>query len=318
MRFGLVGTGPWARFAHGPGLLAAEPVELVGVWGRNPAKTTALAGDLGVSAYDDYAALLADVDAVAFAVPPGVQAAMALEAAAVGKHLLLDKPVAASLEDARALATEVEAEGVASVVFFTDRFTPEAREWYAQVGRSSGWRGGWVRMLADLDAPENPFRDSPWRRERGALWDIAPHALSNLTATLGPITAVTGVAGQGDLVHLVVTHESGATSTATLSLFAPAAATGSEVAIWGEGGTTYFPERVTSAADALTIAATELVTCAESGEPHPCDVTFGTHIVTLITTAAAAMSAAAMSAVAMSGVEKAAVSGVEEALPTES
>ncbi len=37
MRFGLVGTGPWARMATGPGLAAAGEVDLVGVWGRSPA-----------------------------------------------------------------------------------------------------------------------------------------------------------------------------------------------------------------------------------------------------------------------------------------
>jgi len=80
MRFGLVGTGPWAELAHGPGLVAAEGVELVGVWGRSLSRADPLAQTLGVTAYDDYAALLADVEAVAFAVPPDVQAELALEA----------------------------------------------------------------------------------------------------------------------------------------------------------------------------------------------------------------------------------------------
>ena len=35
-----VGTGPWARLAHGPGLLAADDVELVGVWGRTADRAT--------------------------------------------------------------------------------------------------------------------------------------------------------------------------------------------------------------------------------------------------------------------------------------
>ena len=81
MRFGLVGTGPWVELAHGPGLVAADGVELVGVWGRTPGRAEPLAQSLGVTAYDDYAALLADVEAVAFAVPPAVQAEMAVEAA---------------------------------------------------------------------------------------------------------------------------------------------------------------------------------------------------------------------------------------------
>src|ERR1700754_2129745 len=122
MRFGLVGTGPWARIAHGPGLTAARDVDLVGVWGRSREKAETLATSLGVTAYDDYDALLADVDAVAFAVPPDVQAEAAMAAARAGKHRLLDKPVALTVDDARALRDAADAAGVASVVFFTDRF----------------------------------------------------------------------------------------------------------------------------------------------------------------------------------------------------
>ncbi len=290
MRFGLVGTGPWASMAHGPGLLAADGVELVGVWGRHGARAHALADRLGVEGYDDYGALLDAVDAVAFAVPPDVQAPMALQAAAIGKHLLLDKPVAITVEDARELAASVEAEGVASVVFFTDRFTPEAREWFSSVAGAGGWRGAWVRMIASLDTPGNPFGDSPWRRERGALWDIGPHALSNLTATLGPIASLRAVGGAGDLVHLVVTHESGASSTASLSLFAPPAGTTFELGLWGDSGTTLSPDRYTTAEHALATAATELVTAAESGDPHPVDVAFATRITELLADAEAQLS----------------------------
>lgn len=38
MRFGLVGTGPWAGIAHAPGLVACPEAELVGVWGRDPGR----------------------------------------------------------------------------------------------------------------------------------------------------------------------------------------------------------------------------------------------------------------------------------------
>jgi predicted dehydrogenase len=239
MRFGLVGTGPWAQQTHGPGLSAADGVELVGVWGRDAAKAAAMGDRFGVKGFDDYAELLAAVDAVAFAVPPAVQAAMALEAAAVGKHLLLDKPVADSVEDAKALADEAAAAGIASVVFFTDRFNPEVRAWFAELTEAGGWKGGWTRMLASLDAPGNPFSQSPWRRERGGLWDVGPHALSNLTAMLGPIAKLAAVGGEGDLVHLVLTHDSGATSTASLSLFAPPEGSNFDTGLWGETGVSH-------------------------------------------------------------------------------
>jgi predicted dehydrogenase len=283
MRFGLVGTGPWAQATHGPGLRAADGVDLVGVWGRDPVKAAKLAGELGVAPYDDYAELLEAVDAVAFAVPPKIQATMALEAAAVGKHLLLDKPVANSLDDARALADEAAAEGIASVVFFTSRFAPETRAFFEEIQATGGWKGGWARMLASLDAPGNPYVESPWRREaNGALWDVGPHALSNLSAMLGPIAELRAVGGEGDLVHLVITHESGATSTASVSLFAPPAGSNFETGIWGETGTALLPRGETPAVESYQVAATELVAAAESGESHPVDVSFCTRVVELL------------------------------------
>ena len=293
MRFGLVGTGPWAHLTHGPGLKTAEGVELVGVWGRDDAKTSALATDLETKPYADYGELLADVDAVAFAVPPNVQASMALEAAAVGKHLLLDKPVANSVDDARALAEEVTDEGIASVVFFTGRFEPKTRAFFEQIQATGGWKGGWSRMLASLDAPGNPFSESKWRRkQRGALWDVGPHALSNLSALLGPIAELRAVGGEGDLVHLVLTHESGATSTASLALFAPPAGSNFETGIWGETGTALLPQSDTPAVESYQLAAKELVEAAESGESHPVDVTFGTRVVELLASAEEQLSAA--------------------------
>jgi predicted dehydrogenase len=291
MRFGLVGTGPWARATHGPGLHAADGVELVGVWGRDPDKSRRVSTELGVSAYADYSELLAEVEAVAFAVPPRIQAALAREAAGAGRHLLLDKPVADSEADARALADAVSTAGVASVVFFTGRFTPASRAWYAEMTATGGWRGGWSRMLAALDAPGNPFAASPWRRERGALWDIGPHALSNLSAVLGPIEQLTAVGGQGDLVHLVLTHQSGVTSTASLSLFAPPAGSDFETGLWGESGTALMPSDATAGAEALAIAATELVAAARSGEPHPVGLGFGVRVVELLADAERQLSA---------------------------
>ncbi len=290
MRFGLVGTGPWATIAHGPGLVDARDVDLVGVWGRSREKTEALATTLGVPAYDDYDALLADVEAVAFAVPPDVQAELALVAARAGRHLLLDKPVALTVEDARELRDAVSAAGVASVVFFTDRFIEESRAWFREVRATEGWRGGWLRWFSSLQQAGNPFGDSPWRQERGALWDTGPHALSTLGAALGPVASLTAVGGERDLVTLVLRHESGATSTVSLTQFAPPAAAGFEAAVWGEAGQLLMPLRPEGAPSFAT-AAEELVASAASGEPHEVDVVFGTHVVELLADAQAQLDA---------------------------
>lgn len=288
MRFGLVGTGPWAGMAHGPGLLACPDAELIGVWGRDQGKAADLAGRLDARPYADIDALFADVDAVAFAVPPMVQAELAVRAAQAGRHLLLDKPIALDVESADALESAVEAAGVASVVFFTDRFVDSSRAWFDHVQATAGWRGAWFRWLSTLQAPDNPFGGSPWRHEKGALWDTGPHALSTLIEALGPIAAITATPGDGDLVTLVIRHESGATSTATLSQFAPPAAASFDCTLWGEAGLAPMPKRPDGRiVEVYAVAASDLVTAATTGAPTRADVRLGAAIVRLIADAQA-------------------------------
>jgi predicted dehydrogenase len=269
--------------AHGPGLAAAEDVDLVGVWGRSPEKSRILATGLGVSSFESFEALLEEVDAVAFAVPPEIQAELALVAANAGKHLLLDKPVAMTVAGAHALRDAATSAGVASVVFFTDRFADESRAWFREVRGTNGWRGGWLRMFSSLQEPDNPFGSSPWRWAGGALWDVGPHALSTLSAALGPVRSLDASGGGQDLVSLVLRHESGATSTASLTLFAPPAAAGFEAAVWGDVGVSLMPVgRDRPVSDVLAVAAQELVGSALSGAPHEVDLTFGARVVELL------------------------------------
>jgi predicted dehydrogenase len=283
MRFGLVGTGPWAGIAHGPGLVAGPDGVLVGVWGRDAAKAADLAGRLDARPYGDIDDLYAAVDAVAFAVPPVIQSELALRAAQAGKHLLMDKPIALDVPAADALVSAVQEADIASVVFFTDRFVETSRAWFEQVRRTPGWRGAWFRWLSTLQAADNPFGGSPWRQEKGALWDTGPHALSTLIEALGPVVSITAAAGDGDLVTLVIRHESGATSSVTLSQFAPPAAASFDCTLWGEAGMAPMPPRPDGEIVAVyAAAATDLVNAATTGRPSRADVRLGATIVRLI------------------------------------
>ncbi|NEE44109.1 Gfo/Idh/MocA family oxidoreductase, partial [Streptomyces sp. SID8455] len=96
LRIGLLGTGPWARNTQAPALAAHPGVELSGVWGRRAEAAETLATAHGTRAYTGEAgidALLERSDAVAFALPPDVQAPLAVRAAEAGCHILMDKPV---------------------------------------------------------------------------------------------------------------------------------------------------------------------------------------------------------------------------------
>jgi predicted dehydrogenase len=81
LRFGLVGTGHWARITHAPALAATDGVEFAAVWGRNADAAADLAARYHATAHRDLAEFLAGVDAVAFAVPPDVQVPIAVRAA---------------------------------------------------------------------------------------------------------------------------------------------------------------------------------------------------------------------------------------------
>ncbi|MFF7945978.1 Gfo/Idh/MocA family protein [Streptomyces griseorubiginosus] len=288
MRIGLLGTGPWARMAHAPALSAHPNVDFAGVWGRRPDAAKEVADEHGTRVYDDVDALLADVDAVAVALPPAVQADLAARAARAGRHLLLDKPLATTVEQGRAVVEAVRETGVASVVFFTSRFLTETEAWIAEQASVDGWFTGRAEWLGSVFTGESPFSDSPWRQDKGALWDVGPHALSVLLPILGEVREVAAAAhGPGDTVHVVLRHTSGASSTLTLSLTAPPAAAGAGVELRGAGGVARLPESDEGAVPALVRATDALLTAARTGRPHPCDAAFALRVTEILTEAEA-------------------------------
>jgi predicted dehydrogenase len=296
MRFGLVGTGYWAETTHAPALATTPGARLASVWGRDPNAAAALAARHGATAYADFDAFLASVDAVAFSVPPDVQAPLAIRAAEAGRHLLLEKPVALSVADADAVVTAVEKAGVASVVFFTWRFNREIRAWLADEQArggwsGSGWSGGVAVWLGTALTDDSPF-NTPWRREKGALWDLGPHLAGMLWACLGPVISVSAVPGRGDVRHLVLQHQSGASSTMTTALDAPEPAEGFNLFVWGAAGRSVMPATPDDPEQCLRVAAAELIASANSGHPdHPCNVRFGRDIVAVLAEAEAQLAA---------------------------
>ncbi|MCZ2823732.1 MULTISPECIES: Gfo/Idh/MocA family protein [unclassified Modestobacter] len=278
MRFGVLGTGFWATEVHATSLAGHPDAELVGVWGRDLAKAKAAGAQFDVPGTDDVDALLADVDAVSFALPPDVQAPLAERAAAAGKHLLLEKPVALSVAAADRVVDAVEAAGVASVVFFTNRFRTATSTWLEQASRIT-LAGGAVTWLGRLAG--SPF-ETPWRLEHGALWDVGPHALSLLVPALGPVSAVQAGAGLGDTVHLVLTHPEGRASTVTVSATVGELATGIDIWVHGDAGRLVLLPESGTAVEAHAVAVDELQAAALTGGAHPCDVRFGRDVVRVL------------------------------------
>jgi predicted dehydrogenase len=285
MRFGLFGTGPWAHLAHAPGLAAHDDVEFVGVWGRNELKAAELAAEYGATAYPTIDALIADVDAIAVALPPDIQAPIALRAARAGRHLLLDKPVAFAPAQADEISAEVAERHLASIVFFTQRFMPELRRFVDRAVETGGWVEARVDHIGTIYDDGNPYGGSAWRRDSGGLWDVGPHAVALVVPVLGAVTEVTAMVGPRDMSHVLLRHSSGAISTLTLSVDVPPAAAREESIFAGEAGVVTVPEDSWEPADAYRVALSELIAAAGGGPRPELDVRFGAEVTAILAAA---------------------------------
>ena len=290
LRFGLFGTGHWATVAHGAALATHPGARLAGVWGRDPAKVEALARRHDVPAFVDVDALIDAVDAVAVALPPDVQAEIAVRAARAGRHLLLDKPLALTVADADAVVAAAREAGVASIVFFTRRFLPPIAGFLAATAATGGWHGAQASMLASIYQPGNPYEGSGWRRSHGGLWDLGPHALSMLVPVLGPVRQVAAMNAPRQTTHLLLGHDGGAASTVSLTLDSPPAATFSDVVFHGEQGRAAVPQGRWDPTQALGLALDQLLEQVHTGSrDHECDVRFGRDVVAVLAAAETAM-----------------------------
>ena len=291
LRFGLVGTGYWARIAHAPALGSTDGVELAAVWGRNHGAAVALASGYNASAPRDFDEFLSEVDAVAFAVPPDVQSSLAVRAAQAGKHLLLEKPIAVSVAEADALVAAVSEAGVASAVFFTLLYEADVRGWLAEVGSAGGWAGASGVWLGSALMADSPF-NTPWRVAKGGLWDLGPHLVALLWQVFGPVESVTAEAGAGDVTHLVLRHRGAQNraapcSVVTVGMDVPESAGFLELWLFGASGRSVMPRDGSDPVLPLRTALAELAANARSGQlAHPCDVRFGREVVNVLAQAA--------------------------------
>jgi predicted dehydrogenase len=102
VRIGVIGAGHFGRF-HTQKLAASRRATLSGVYDLNPERAMQVAGEAGAPALD-LPALLAASDAVVIAAPADAHFALAEQALLAGRHVLVEKPLAATLAQADRLA----------------------------------------------------------------------------------------------------------------------------------------------------------------------------------------------------------------------
>lgn len=130
------------------------------------------------------------VAAVIIASPQTTHRAIAEAAFAEGKHVFCEKPLGASLEDARALVAAAEGSGCVNMIGFNYVRTP-ATQFVRQL-LSAGEIGEvtWFRGEHCEDFLADPTLQANWRchgRANGCMGDLAPHMINCALALLGPI-----------------------------------------------------------------------------------------------------------------------------------
>lgn len=272
---GVVGAGPWASMVHAPVLAASAHTRLAGLWARRPEAAAKVAAEHGVPAFESADALFEACDAVAFAVPPEVQAHLAVRAARAGKHLLLEKPIAGDLAGAEALAATVAETGVGSMVVLSWRYAAAVRS-FVDRARSFEPLGG--RGLFVSGALLGGMFATPWRLERGPLLDLGPHVVDLLDAAMGPVASVHAAGDLLGLVHLTLEHESGVTSVASMCASSALQPARSTVELYGPTGVLEIDLGTAVGPASFATLAEELAIMVRTGEPHPLDVRRGLHL----------------------------------------
>jgi predicted dehydrogenase len=123
---GVVGTGALGRH-HARHLASLEEARLVGVYDLDPACGRAVAEELETTSFPDLDALLEQVEAVTVAVPTPAHLAVGLRALERGVPVLMEKPLAATVDEADALISAAQRGGLQLQVGHIERYNRALR-----------------------------------------------------------------------------------------------------------------------------------------------------------------------------------------------
>ncbi|MFJ2829542.1 Gfo/Idh/MocA family protein [Streptomyces sp. NPDC087263] len=279
VKVGLVGAGPWARAVHARVLAAGPETQLTAVWARRSEAARETAAPYGAEVAERFEDLLDTCEAVAFAVPPSIQAELACRAAEAGKALLLEKPLALDLPSAQRLVDAVDAAGVVSQLVLTSRYNPATRQFLA-AAQSVDAVGARACMVTGAFLG-GEFA-TPWRLEHGALLDLGPHVLDLLDAAMGPIVRVRGTGDPRRWIELTCEHASGAVSQASLSGSVNVEQGITRIELFGPQPELVYDGAALDHEESWPVLRREFATNVRTGKPGELDVHRGLHLQTLM------------------------------------
>ena len=212
LRVGLIGAGHFGRF-HALKLRDATRATLVGVFDHDGVRAHLVASE-AQSVTLTREALLAASDAVIIAAPAEVHFALAAEALRAGKHVLVEKPIAATLDEADQLAALARAAGLVLQVGHLERFSAAHGAVTARMGKPLYIEA--VRVA--------PFK--PRGTDVSVILDLMIHDLDLILALVNqPIESVDAVGAavaslHDDIANARVRFANGCVATITASRIA--------------------------------------------------------------------------------------------------
>jgi UDP-N-acetyl-2-amino-2-deoxyglucuronate dehydrogenase len=253
--FGIVGAGVISS-THAEAIAALPAARLVAVTDVVPGRAQAFAEGYGCSVEPDLDALLAraDVDVVSVCVPSGLHAEVGIQAAAAGKHLVVEKPIDVTLAAADRLIHAVRAAGVVMTVISQHRFDPGLVELRRLLDERALGRLVFGEASTKWYRTQGYYDSAAWRGtsalDGGALMNQGIHYVDLLRWSMGPLAEVTAVC-------TTQTHQMEAEDVALAILRFSSGAVGTIVA-----STAIFP----GFAQRLEISGTDGTVVVEDGE----------------------------------------------------
>jgi UDP-N-acetyl-2-amino-2-deoxyglucuronate dehydrogenase len=194
--FGIVGCGVIAA-THAEAIGVTGGARLVAVTDPDADRAAAFARSRGCAAEPDLVALVSreDIEVICVCVPSGLHAEVGTEAAAAGKHLVIEKPMDVSLEAADRLIAAARDAGVRMTVISQHRFDPGPAELRRLLDRNALGRLVLGEAATKWHRTQEYYDSAAWRGtwalDGGSLLNQGIHYADLLRWSMGPVADVT-------------------------------------------------------------------------------------------------------------------------------
>lgn len=192
MKVAVIGCGSMGN-VHAHAYAKMNDVELTAVCDIQMERAEAIAERTGAVAYPSFEHMLAEAefDVISITLPSYLHKEYTIRAAEAGKHVISEKPLALTLEDAQAMIECCDRQGVRLFVGHVVRFFPE----YAQIKQViDQGKIGRVAVVHTKRRGSHPGLASPWFKEAdksgGILFDLMIHDIDYLRWTVGDVKSV--------------------------------------------------------------------------------------------------------------------------------